>query len=260
MQTIRYKKLVGTYYLTTLPSKWLIIVAIWAPNIEDIENLRNREILNNGGYDIFVPEYYWFCRSGGFFSPYSSLATLIDSYSIFTYGYKVRDIHSRKSFSKKYNTIHFLWLSYGWSIVMLLPRFLSGIKSIGAFYPVLEYNWLWSRYDEETAIDFLRMLRGPYRNLYRLSDTAIWKRHFSHKTDIIPSSYRNMKYLSSTHIFLAHGKNDTSISYRRTEKYAKKLSRVSIKKNLCILYEGLDHGYDTLVPASYDFISWLDAL
>ena len=260
MQTIQFSKLVWVFYPTRSLSKWLIIVAIWAPNIEDIESLRNASILTDAWYDVFVPEYYWFCRSNGKFSPMNSILSLLDSYKIFANGYICHDIYTWSFFQKKYQNIIFLWLSYGGWLVLALPRFCKAIHTIWAFYPVVEYRWLWKCGTEESGPDFLLCLRRQFWHLYRLSKKSLWKDHFSHKNNLAPIESINMKHLKWLNIFLAHGKKDTSIKYVRTEKYSKKITWFHPKNHRCIIYPDTGHGYETLIPASYDFTQWLSTL
>lgn len=260
MQTIRYKKLVWVFYPARALSKWLIIISIWAPNIEDIESLRNASILTDAWYDIFVPEYYGFCRSRWKFSPMNSIQSLIDSYKIFANGYLCSDFYDWSSFLKKYQNIIFLWLSYGGWLVLSLPRFCQKISTIWAFYPVVEYKWLWKYDNEESGQDFLLCLRRQFKHLYRLSKKSLWREHFEHKNSLAPVQKKNMKYLKWLNVFLAHGKKDTSIHYIRTEKYSEKVIWFHPNNHLCILYPNTGHGYETLIPASYDFTEWLSTL
>lgn len=78
MKIVKYKNIVWWYYQTTQKNpKWLIIVALGAPSLFDIDSLRNKDLLLEAGYDIIVPEYYGFCRSWGEFLPMNSIETLL---------------------------------------------------------------------------------------------------------------------------------------------------------------------------------------
>lgn len=70
-----------------------MIVAIGAPNLVDVDSLRNAEILMDAGYDIITPEYYGFCRSGRDFTPMNSIQTLLDTKNVFSGG-EVTDVYS----------------------------------------------------------------------------------------------------------------------------------------------------------------------
>ncbi len=261
MRTLKYRDLIGVLYESHSYTDSLIIIAIWVPNIEDIESMRNAQILVSSGYNVFVPEYYWFCRSRWDFSPENSLQTCIDSHDIFSYGYDIYDIYSHEKIEIRYANILFLWLSYGGSIVSLLPKFRKDIKKIGLFYPVLEYIWLWKIwYTEESGNDFLALLDTEFRYLYRWIDKKQWSRHFSHETDMIPIQENNIKELAWVDIFMAHGRVDDSLSYSRTQKYAETLQSYYPDQRITLkLYDWLGHGYSTLIPATYDFIDWIDA-
>lgn len=263
MKIIRFGSLVGTFYpQKTSYSKWLIIVAIGAPNLEDIENLRNSDILNSNGYDIFVPEYYGYCRSGGLFSPSSSLQTLLDTYDAFCFGYVWDDISTSEKFIKKYKRIFFLGLSYGGSIVPIIPRFRPGILGIGCFYPVLEYLSLWKiGVPEETWEEFLRSIKNEFPYIYRGIKESTWNRHFQHKTDIIPTQSHNIDVLKWINLFLAHWEDDISISFKRTKFYYQNLREHFPEQNIIYQqYPWMSHGWDTLMIATDNFICWLDSL
>lgn len=260
MQTIRYKKLVWVLYFTKcITKKWLIIIALWAPNIEDIESLRNAHILTEAWYDVFVPEYYGFCRSGGRFTPHSSLESLVDAYTVFSKWRYYQDFYTGQSIKRTYPTIHILWFSYGGWVALNLPRILPQITTIGAFYPVTNYRWLWKKYREETWEDFLEIIAKKYRHLYRLWSTSHWKKLFRQES-LSAISRKNIRSLIDGNIFIAHGKNDTIIHFSHSEDFWRQAKKAGANNIQCLLYENCGHGYETMIPATLDFVKWLDTL
>jgi predicted esterase len=51
----------------------------------------------------------------------------------------------------------------------------------------------------------------------------LWKKHFDHKSGLIPGDKENMNAMKGKNIFLAHGMADISVNYARTEEYSKKI-------------------------------------
>ncbi len=256
MKVLRFWKLVWTYYKSKIKTGTLIIVAIWAPNLMDIDSLRNADILTNAWYDVVTPEYYGFCRSLGRFTPKNSIKTLIDTKNFFT-NWVATDVYSWEKVKLKYKKFIFIGMSYGWWVVPLLPQFDKTINNIALFYPVIDYNSFWKRWvTEETVEDFLNSIKRWFKKIYSWINLPIWTKHFQDKTDLIPIN--NIKYLKNTNIFLAHGTEDKSIYYKKTREYYEKLKNYNIKWNYIYKeYIWLWHWTDTMRKASYDFVEWL---
>lgn len=262
MKTLKFWRLVWVYYPTSFTSRGLIIVAIWAPNSEDIGTLRNAQILNQAGYDIFVPEYYGFSRSIGSFSPDTSLLSLlhaIDIFSSWIFGY---DVYSWDEFARTYDEIILIGTSYGGGLVVSVPQYRKNIRKVGLFYPLLSYIWLQSSgYSEESGEDFLQSILHDYSYLYHWMDEDIWRKYFSGEL-VFPISSDDIWFLSNTSVFMTHGMSDRCIHFSRTESFYEKLHHHFSDNDwiLLKLYEWLWHGDETLLVSSRDFISWLDSI
>ncbi len=254
--------LVLWYYRSKTPNGKCIIVAIGAPNLIDVDSLRNVEILTSFGYDVIVPEYYWFCRSTWTFTPMNSVQTLIDTNSIAKWDKNMNLIYvySGESLMMNYSDISFLWLSYGGFAVLVLPKFLPEATKIWAFYPVTDYVSFWNRWvKEETVYDFLASIRRWFSPLYRGIDDPIWEEQFSDALGLSPLF--ETRFLAWSSIFLAHGTRDDSIYYVKTREYYEKITNEFQDNNIVYLeYQNLGHGASTMLPASYEFCGWLASL
>ena len=125
-------------------------------------------------------------------------------------------------------------------------------------YPLLDYKSLWTRWvKEETVQDFLWALNFGFKNIYRWIDQAMWKKHFNDSLWFTPS--KNINLLKNKNIFLAHGTDDISIYYKKTEEYYKKIKNIG-KNIVCKIYPWCKHGTETMIPATKDFVKWLDKL
>ncbi len=254
--------LVLWYYRAKIPNGKCIIVAIGAPNLMDVDSLRNVEILTSFWYDVIVPEYYWFCRSTWIFTPMNSVQTLIDSHSI-AKGEKnssLIKVYSGENITMNYTDISFLWMSYGGFAVLVLPKFLPEATKIWAFYPVTEYSSFWNRWvKEETVLDFLASIRRWFSPLYRGIDDPIWEEQFSDILGLSPLF--ETRFLAWSSVFLAHGTADESIYYSKTREYYEKISHEFPDNNIVYReYQNLGHGISTMFPASYEFCGWLARL
>ncbi len=255
MKIVKYNDVVWWYYQTKqgIP-KGLIVVALGAPSLSNIDNLANSELLLEAGYDIIVPEYLWFCRSWWEFLPMNSIETLLMTKKTFTWG-NVIEIYANENIPVVYENIIFLWLSYGWSVIPLLPKFDSTIKTIWLFYPLFDYTTLWTRgVKEETTEEFLESLKRWFSYVYRGIDNPIREKHFNDDLWLTPS--KNIELMKGKNVFLAHGTNDTSIYYKKTEEYFQKIKDIAENAE-CKIYDGLAHGKDTMIPATRDFIERL---
>ena len=255
MQILKFWDLFWSYYQSETKTDKLIIVAIWAPNLMDIDNLRNAKILTQAWYDIVTPEYYWFCRSSWKFTPKNSIKTLLDTRRFFI-DWEAYSIYSGKKVKVQYNDFIFLGISYGGWVVSLLPKYDDTISKIAMFYPVTNYSTFGKRWvKEETVEDFLRTLKEWFSRFFRWIDLPIWKKHLRDKTDMIP--IKNLKYLENSKVFLAHWTNDTSIYYKKTREYYQELKEKFPNGNYkYIEYEWLWHWESTMFSASYDMIKF----
>ncbi len=256
MQVLKFWRLVWSYYKSDNKSDILIIAAIWAPNLMDVDSLRNVDILIKAWYDVITPEYYGFCRSFWKFTPINSIKTFIDTKNFFKKGVVI-NVYSWKKVKVKYKKFIFLGMSYWWWVVPLLPRFDKEVNTIAMFYPVIDYSSFWKRWvKEETVEDFLNSIKRWFSKIYNWIKLPIWEKHFQDKTDLIPIN--NIKYLKNVNIFLAHGTNDKSIYYKKTREYYERLKKYNIKGNYIYKeYKWFWHGIDTMREASYDLIKWL---
>lgn len=243
MKLIKYSEIVASYYESQNKNWSLIIIALWAPNLEDIDNLRYRDLYLAAGYDILVPEYYWYCRSGGSFTPENSIQTLLDTKNTFNSGC-VRDIFLDEIIQMKYKKIYFIWMSYGAWVVALLPKYDRSITDIALIYPVLSYETLWKTWvTEESAQDFKSIIQKWYSQVYRWIELPIWEEHFLDKTEYIPE--KNINYLQWVNIFVSHWMDDNIINYKRTKQYYKNIKKIFPQNN--ILYKQYLWWHDDLV-------------
>lgn len=254
-KTVKFWKLVWTYYKSSKITDSLVIVAIWAPNLMDVDSLRNAEILTELWYDVITPEYYWFCRSEWKFTPKNSIKTLIDTKNIFT-NWIIQDVYSGDEIQVKYKNFIFLWMSYWWWVVPLLPKYDKEIKNIAMFYPVTDYSTFWKRWvKEETVDDFCNAIYRWFSKIYNSINLPIWKKQFNDETEYIP--VKNMEYLDWINLFLAHGTSDKSIYYKKTKEYYQKLKQLFPLWNIeYIEYTEKWHGTETMFPATYDMIKF----
>lgn len=256
MKVLRFWKLIGSYYISEKKTDTLIIIWIWAPNLMDVDSLRNASILTNAWYDVITPEYYGFCRSEGKFTPTNSIKSLLATKKFFK-NWLAINIYSWEEIKVSYKKFIYLGMSYGWWVAPLLPKFDKEVKTIAMFYPVTDYSTFWKRgVKEETVDDFLSSIKRGFSKIYNGINLPIWKKHFEDKTDLIP--VKNIKYLKDVNVFLAHGTDDISIYYKKTREYYEKLKLCNKKGNyLYKEYKWLWHGFDTMERASYDMIKWL---
>lgn len=257
MKTVTYNDIVGGYYQTAQPCKGLIVVALGAPSIANIDSLKNQDLLLEAGYDIIVPDYYGFCRSWKKFLPMNSIATLLVTKEVFAGG-TVTDVYTQETLRVAYDTIIFLWLSYGASVVAMLPKFDDTVTTMGLFYPLFDYTSLWTMgVKEETTEDFLAALKLGFGPLYRGIDDPLWTEQFNDNLWLTPSKHTEL--MEGKNVFLAHGTEDESIYYKKTEIYADAIKEKA-KIVACKIYPGLKHGSDTLLPATKDFIQRLEMI
>ena len=258
MELLKFWKLIWAFYRAKNPLHKLIIVWIWAPNLVDVDNLRNAYILTDAWYDVIVPDYYGFCRSEGKFTPMNSIRTFLDTKKFFS-DWIATNVYTWENFKISYKDFIFLGLSYGWGAALLLPKFDKTIKKIWVFYPITNYTSLgkyWGK--EETVEDFLNSINLWFKKIYKWINLPVWEKHFEDKTNLIP--LENIKYLKNTTLFLAHGTKDISICYEKTKEFYEKLKKLNPQGNYCCnLYENLWHGKETMIPATIDFIKRLDS-
>lgn len=256
-EILKFYNLVGTFYKSNIVSKDLIIVAIGIPNLKDVDNLRNVDILNMYGYDVFVPDYYWFCRSGWKFSPKSCINTLIDSKKYFSWSNWI-NVSSWEEKFYKYWRISFLGLSFWWSLVSVLPRFDKSINEIWLFYPALEFSNLWKIWKpEESVDDFYNVIDRWYTNLYNWIKSKSFKDYFRDLTLFTP--IKNIKYLNNTSVFIAHWTEDESINYSRSKDFYNKLKTLNNSWDFIYKeYKWTWHSWVTMKYASHEFMHFLD--
>lgn len=255
MKVVKFWKIVWSYYESKKNSKTLIIVAIWAPNLMDVDNLRNVEILTDTWYDVVTPEYYGFCRSEWEFTPENSIKTLLDTKNTFK-KWELTNVYSWDKINVEYDDFIFLWMSYGWWVVPLLPKYDKEIKNIAMFYPVTDYSTFWKRWvKEETVDDFCNAIYRWFSNIYNSIKLPIWKKQFEDETEFIP--VKNLEYLEWINLFLCHWTEDKSIYYKKTSEYYEQLKimfpRWSIEYRE---YEWLWHGYDSMKQWNYDMLKF----
>ncbi|PID84287.1 hypothetical protein CSB09_01780 [Candidatus Gracilibacteria bacterium] len=248
------------YYQSKNPNGKCIIVALGAPNLIDVDNLRNAKLLTDAGYDILVPEYYGFCRSQGKFTPQNSIQTLVDTYKI-AQGNTSKILESvyfgEKIAPFSYKEIIFLGMSFGGFAVLMLPKFLPDTKKIIAFYPVLDYlSFGKMGVKEETAEDFRNNILRGFSTQFRGIQDDIWQKQFQDELGLSP--LYETEYVKNVSLFLAHGTKDTSIFYKKTAQYFQILKQKYPSGNI-VYKEYLDAGHDTntMFPATKDAIHWL---
>jgi dienelactone hydrolase len=258
MKVIAYWDIVGSFYQSDSENARLIIVAMWAPNLEDIDALRYVELYLQAWYDIIVPEYYWYCRSWGIFTPANSIQTLLDTKNIFT-SWSVKNIFSGELLTVKYENIYFVWMSYGAGVVAMLAKYDSDIKNIALIYPVLSYQSLWKiGFTEESGSDFKKVLQEWYSQIYRGIELPIWEEHFQDLTEYIPE--QNIDSLKWVNIFLSHGTLDTVINNTRTKKFHQNI-RTMFPENTCIYKEYIWWHDDLVLKKSIeDIILFFDEI
>jgi len=257
MKVIKFWKIIGSFYKSEKKADTLIVVAIWAPNLMDVDNLRNAKILTDAWYDVITPEYYWFCRSWWKFTPKNSIKTLLDTKNFFK-NWELLDVYSWEKFSVSYKKFIFLGLSYWWWAVPLLPKFDKEIKNIAMFYPVVDYFSFWKRWvKEETVEDFCDSIVRWFSKIYKSIKSPIWKKHFEDKTDLIP--VKNLDLMEWVNLFLCHWTEDKSIYYKKTSEYFEKLKEKFPSWNFEYKeYKGFWHGWETLIKWSEEMVKFFE--
>lgn len=255
-------ELVIWYYQSNSPNGKCIIVGIWAPNLMDVDSLRNASLLTEAGYDVLVPEYYGFCRSQWKFTPMNSIQALIDTFFIARWQSQktLKNVYSWKKIpSFSYEDISFLGMSYGWFAVLMLPKFLPQAKKIIALYPVVDYGSFWKRWvQEETAEDFYESILRGFHQQYRGIEDIVWQEQFQDNLWLSPLYALNS--IKGTSLFLAHGTTDVSIFYKKTAEYFELLKKQYPKQNIVYKqYYWKGHWVETMIPATQDAILWLES-
>ncbi len=255
MKVIKFWKIVWSYYESEKKSNTLIIVAIWAPNLMDVDSLRNADILTKAWYDVITPEYYGFCRSEWKFTPKNSIKTLLDTKNFFK-NWVIENIYNWEKIKVKYKNFIFLWMSYWWWVVPLLPKYDKEVKNIAMFYPVVDYLSFWKRWvKEETVEDFCNSIYRGFSKIYNSIKLPIWKKQFKDETEYIP--IKNMKYMKWVNTFLAHWTEDISIYYKKTSEYYTELKKIFPNWNIVYKeYKWFWHGFDTMEKWTYDMIKF----
>ena len=256
MDLLKFWDLVWWFYKSSKKTDTMVVVALWAPGLFDIDNLRESDILLDAWYDIIVPEYYWFCRSSWIFTPKNCVKTLLDTKENFTNGEQL-DIYSWEKYKNNYNNFIFIGFSFGWAVVWCLPKFDSEIKSIAMIYPVLDYSTLWKKWvKEETAKDFIDVINRWFWNIYRGYDLSVWHEQFNDKLWLTPSE--NISYMKDVNLFISHGYEDESLYYKRTKEYYEKLKGLFPKWNyLYKEYKWSWHDIITMKKSIIDLINFI---
>jgi len=184
------------------------------------------EIINEAGYDMFSPDYYWFFRSSGEFTPQSNIDTLLDTKNHFEKNWKIQDIYSWKYEEIKYKNFVFIGESWGWWAVALLHKFDSSIKNIALINPVLEYKDTWKiGIEEESIEDFLWVFERWFKNLVRWLDNPEWEKHYRDEAWLTPT--KNIENLKYCNVFLTHWDEDTIIDVSRARNFYEELKTLN---------------------------------
>lgn len=257
---ITYNNLVGTLYHLPWKMRELIIVWLWAPNSEDIIALRNHKMLLQSWYDIFVPHYYGTHKSNGEFTPYSSIQTLLDAINIFS-EWQYFLLSTWERMSCVYEKISLFGISF-WGFTALNASILSNIETIWLMYPVLDLKNLWIEKDlqEETCESFLHSLK-EFQREYRWISEWVWREFFMNTWEFNLLSQKNIHNLRMKKIFIAHGMQDTVISYKRSLIFEDSINEYWWCSSIHVeLYPVLHHDTDTLLSWTKDYIHWRKSL
>lgn len=257
MKLLRFWDVVWWFYESDNPNWKLIIVAVWAPSLFDIDNLRNVQIFLNSWYDVIVPEYYWFCRSWWLFTPENCIKTLIDTKNIFK-SWKQLNVYTGEKYKFNYKDFIFVWMSFWWWVVWWLPKFDTEIKNIAMIYPVIEYSTFWKRWVVEDKVsDFIDEIDRWFSEIFRWYNLPIWNNHFSDNLWLTP--FENIDNMENINLFLSHWTEDKSIYYKKTKEYYETLNNKFPNWNFVYKeYKWLWHDINTMNNSAKDIIKFFD--
>jgi cephalosporin-C deacetylase-like acetyl esterase len=198
-------------------------------------------LLQKSWYDVVVPEYYGYARSGWLFTPSGCIQAVLDTVKIFSKG-SVQDVWGNKALQVSYEKIIIVGSSFGGWIAAMAPKFEPCIKEIILLYPQLapaKYGTLWL--PEETTHEFRRTCKQGYNGLFRRWDDAEWQAMFADQGPYVPMEH--YEHLKDVSVFMGHGTADDVIHYSRTKEFYKKLTSYNPTGTYeYVEYYGLGHG------------------
>ncbi len=246
------------YYPCSHPVKQVVVYGIGAPLPPDNGTLPGADIINQAGFDLFVPDYLGYGRSDGVFTPKNCIKTFLDLYKYFTNGCVGKNalLNDKRRF--KYQRVVFVGRSFGGTYIPLLPRFNPLIKELILIFPVVDSGSCGSVPGEETNKRFLESMKEDgYSHLYRGILKSQWKRHLENLDDLSPMS--NIGYLSRAKMFIGHGKQDRCVSFTKSLRYGRLISRKLPKGQFeWKFYQRGGHDTATAQKAVRDGLNWLN--
>ncbi|MFH1792576.1 MAG: prolyl oligopeptidase family serine peptidase [Patescibacteria group bacterium] len=257
---LKIGEIVGCYYFGLKKNKKIIIYALGAPTVPDNGKLEGVSMFIDKGFDVFVPDYLGFGRSDGLFTPDNCIKTLVFLNNKFSKGVLGIDHYLNKEIFLKYKEIVFIGRSLGGAYVPLLPKYIKSLINIALFFPAVDQVSQGSIENEETNEDFMRTMKySGYKHLYRGILLKCWPKHLESKDGLSPME--NIHLLKNVRVFIAHGKKDSCISYKKSLKYYNKIIEKFPEKEkqfkLKIYNEG-GHNSITTSKAIKDFLKWLE--
>lgn len=256
---LKLNNISGIYYPCGKNTDTVLVYGIGGPTIPDNGNLPDAPFILKYNIDLFVPDYIGYGRSDGKFTPKNCVKTFLNIYDYLKKGITGISYYDMTKVKLKYKRILFLGRSLGGAYVPLLPKYNKEIKELCILYGAVDQKAQGKIKGEETNKDFMRtMEKGGFKNLYRGVMSKIWYDHLENKDGLSPMD--NIEYLKNSRVFIAHGKKDTCINYRKSEIYFEKIQRMLPKcKNQFKLkmYPQGDHGPLTSNQAVQDFLDWI---
>ncbi len=188
-------------------------------------------------YDIVIPEYLWFLRSDGLFTPDWCIET-IETTRDYIIQWELYDVQWTFVIWKKYNSIYYIGFSF-WG--MRSCYFKSWC--FDQYYLLAPLLTPWSlEAGEETLEDFYYAMQYFYPHVYRWFDQQTWSIFFENHTMYLDQ-------LKDKSICILHGKKDFSIRHHRSEHICTVFPHIQLH-----LYPYIKHSSSPLLRKLYSII------
>ena len=257
---IRYGWLIANYHRGFTSNSYLVIWLLGMPGIPIRTTDQDYVSFLSAWCDIVIPEYYWFGRSDGDFTPDGCLQTVIDTYNYFKKWWTIKDIWSKEEvIVTSYQEIIIIGNSFGAAFASRVVQQLPEVTTIWFISWAIEYsnmNQIW--YIEETVDEIMRVLdEWGFAQMYRSATSNI--------RDIFYQDQRWQWYdeiiqdLSHKSIFIVHGDADESVHVSRSRKLYGQLQSINPLWN----YQYLEipkwwHWWITKQIGVIEFCKWLN--
>ncbi len=221
---IRYGWLIANYHRGFTSNSRLVIWLLGMPGIPGRTTDQDYASFLSVWCDIVTPEYYWFGRSDGDFTPDNCLQTVIDTYHYFRQWWTVKDIWSKEEFMiAPYQEIIVIWSSFGAAFASRVVQQIPEIIKIWFMSWAIEYsnmNEIW--YPEETAEEVKRVLEEWwFAHMYRSATSS--DRDIFYQDQRWQSYGEMIQDLSAKNVFIVHGDSDECVHVGRSRKLYEQL-------------------------------------